>query len=492
MPNARDLLRTLTTAAPLAALFALTTTPAAAQRVPVPRPVGQSAPAASTAPGSIRGVVFDSLSMQPLAKAFVFLLGGTQTAVTDDNGHFTLADVPPGDQTVSISSPALDSLGLSSLGGTARVIAGEVTQLNVASPSFVKVWKSLCGFSDRVGNDSGIVWGTVRDAATDTRLAGSAVAFNWYNLQLGSDKRLSFGEITRATRTDSTGAYYACGLPTEITISSEAAGTRSASGAVEYAIGARRLHRVDLLVSTDMVGAKGAAPRSARDTAAMLRPHGTATLRGNVHDATGKPVAGAMVTLASVDTAVRTSATGEFTMTSLPAGTQGLQVRQIGFGPAMSLVELRPGQTTEAAVELPSARTLATFNVRANSVTASDRSGFDSRRRSGFGYALENKDFANRPDMTSVLREMPSVTVTRGTNGTTSVTLPGRQGGQCSAVIYVDGSRSDTDAINSLDPATVRAVEVYPRETMIPAEFASFARCGVIAFWTRFAKWGTP
>jgi hypothetical protein len=473
---------TLATFAALTLLFVPHT--AVAQR-PTPKTIDVKSPV-----GAIRGVVFDSMTMAPVAKAFVFVPGGTQTAQTDDNGRYTLADVPTGDQSVSISAAAFDSVGLSSIGGTTRVVAGQVSVLNVSTPPFAKIWKSMCSFSSRVGNDSGIVWGTVRDASNDRRLAGAATAFNWYNLTVDKAKHLAFAEVSRTVKTDSTGTYYACGLPTDIAIASEAAGTRSASGTVEYSIGARRLHRVDLLVSTDMVAPPSLTTRSKAELAVLNRPHGTSSLHGTVRDVTGKIVPGALVTLASVDTSVRTGTAGEFTLTSLPAGTHVLQVRQVGLAPATMLVDLLPQQTTEAAVEMPSARTLATFNVRADAVTALDRSGFEARRRSGFGYALENKDFANRTDITTVLREMPSVTVTKQ-RGSTSITLPGRMGGQCSAVIYIDGARADAEQLNSLDPPTVRAVEVYPREINVPAQFASFARCGVILVWTKFSKWGS-
>lgn len=56
-------------------------------------------------------------------------------------------------------------------------------------------------------------------------------------------------------------------------------------------------------------------------TVAEMTARGTARLCGHVVDSRGKDVVGATVTLASLDTSVKTNAVGEFTMLNLPAGS---------------------------------------------------------------------------------------------------------------------------------------------------------------------------
>ena len=442
-------------------------------------------------PGSIKGEVFDSLTMRPVAKAFVFVPGTPLSAQADDNGRFTLIDVPVGTHFVAFSSPALDSLGLSSLGTNVDVRTGESARAVLATPSFRVMWKSLCAWSERLGPDSGIVWGTVRDADSDTRLSNAAAAFNWYDLRLNAQRRPVFSAISKTVRTDSTGTFYACGLPEKIKITTEAAGSHSASGTLEYTIGTSRLHRMDLLVSTDMVFKPGAVAKTAADSLA-LRARGKSSVHGFVRDANGKALPSTMVTIATTDSSVRTNAEGEFTISGLPSGTHMLQARQVGYSPASVNIDLKSGQTTETSIAMPAARTLATVNVRADAETGGrDRVAFEERRRSGFGYSMLLKDMENKSSVASVLREMPSVTV-EITKGVPSVQLPGRLGAKCAANLWIDGVRASPEEIAAYRPEDFRAVEVYPREFSVPAQYAANlagAGCGAVLFWSRFSKW---
>jgi hypothetical protein len=204
----------------------------------------------------------------------------------------------------------------------------------------------------------------------------------------------------------------------------------------------------------------------------------------------GKTLANALVTVASTDSSVRTNANGEFSFSGLPAGTHMLQVRQVGFSPAAVNVDLRAGRTTETSIEMPSAKTLATFNVRANLEAGADRLGFEDRKRAGFGYSMLLKDMENRPDVASVLREMPSVSVTIQ-RGVPNISLPGRLGGTCAANLWLDGTKAIPEQIASYRPEDFRAVEVFPREISVPAQYInpSGSGCGAVLFWTKFAKW---
>lgn len=431
----------------------------------------------------VRGVVFDSLTMSPVANATVWLPGGTQTTNADDKGRFELDNVPRGRQFLAFSNPSLDSLGLGTL-GTQVEVTGDGLPVRLTTPSFRSVWSLLCtNVVQASSGDSGIVWGTVRDANSYTRLNGATAGFSWYDLRVGADKRVAFRELTHDTKTDSTGNYYACGLPSEIKISSEATGTRSASGSVEYVIGERRLYRVDLLVSTDMVLQRSLASASGSDSAQALRATGTSTLRGTLRDRKGKPVADAMVSVASVDSVTRSNSAGEFTFTRLPAGSHAVQARMLGFAPASSLVDLRPDQTTTLSLEMSDARTLAAVNVRAERVSGTDKLGFEARQRTGFGYTLTEKDIGNRNDVMSALLGMPRITPIRQP-GQVIIGIQTPIQGVCVPLTYLDGTRIEPDQITQYNPKDFRAIELYNSKFSVPLGFDS-GDCGAVLFWSK-------
>ncbi len=60
--------------------------------------------------GSVRGFVYDQESGEPVIFTTVYLKGTQLGAATDVNGFFTITDVPPGAQTIMITSIGYDSL----------------------------------------------------------------------------------------------------------------------------------------------------------------------------------------------------------------------------------------------------------------------------------------------------------------------------------------------------------------------------------------------
>lgn len=440
---------------------------------------GPAGPATTT----VKGTVYDSLTMSPSAKATVWLSGGTQTAVTDENGRFELESVPIGKHFLAFSSVALDSLGLEPL-GTQVEIDDRGKAVRLATPSFATIWKSLCAnVTVASAADSGIVWGTIRDAASDSRLHGAAAHFTWYDAHATQDnKGLSFNELNHRVTTDSTGNYYACGLPSDIKISSQATGTRSASGDVEFLIGERRVSRIDLLVSSDMVLQATAGQILAADSTIAMTPKGTAILKGRVIDAKGKPANNATITAANADSVVRTNADGEFVFLNLPAGSQSVQARMIGYSATAALVELRPAQTTSVELRLPDAQTLATVNVRSERTLGTDQVRFNERKRLEFGMTRTAKDFVGRFDVISMVRDFPRVVTSPLRGGIIQLDHP--MHGRCTPATYLDGIKVDQEEITMRRPSHFAAVEVYNSPLKIPLGFDGNG-CGTLLFWTK-------
>jgi outer membrane cobalamin receptor len=102
------------------------------------------------------------------------------------------------------------------------------------------------------------------------------------------------------------------------------------------------------------------------------------TIRGNVRDVQGRPVAGAAVTLRSQTTQwmrdVKTDANGAFALAAVPLGSYTLEVRAAGLAPAARSVVLNSGAVLDLPVELPVATVSEEVHVTAAAVSVDPRS----------------------------------------------------------------------------------------------------------------------
>ena len=85
---------------------------------------------------------------------------------------------------------------------------------------------------------------------------------------------------------------------------------------------------------------------------ARVAARGTARVIGRVTNKAGAPVAGARVGLTGGSASTRTRANGEFVLDSLPAGTQALEVRQLGYAPTEVPVELSSRAPAQVTVQM--------------------------------------------------------------------------------------------------------------------------------------------
>ena len=438
--------------------------------------------------GSVRGTIFDSLARRPLEGAVVFVSGTSRIATTDQNGRFDIDSVPAGRRAVTYSSPALDSLGLFALGKDIDVAPGGRVDLALGTPSFTTVWRTLCPTA-RASRDSGIVYGTVADAANDTRLAGARVVFSWWDIAKQGNN-VSIERPVLVARSDSVGNYYACGLPADMNVTVEVDAAPLSSGNMETMLPASRVARRDLLASAEMYVADSIRRRSGDvlDDGLGVRRRGSATLRGEVRDAKGAPVPDAAITLPSADTTVRTDADGRFVVGGLPGGTQLVRARKLGNGPLTETVALQPAKETSVLLSLPPANVLAAVNVRADRANRT-LAQFDERKlRGGFGYFVGEAELRNKVDMQSALSGLPALRVTNSRGVVTLLIERGMR--TCAPLLFLNGTRSIPEEITMYRPEELYGIEIYTNPSTVPAQYlgTSTAPCGAVLVWTKDAR----
>lgn len=422
--------------------------------------------------GAIRGVVYDSLLRAPLGSAEVWLRGTERREFTDRDGRFAFDSVPIGRQVIAVSHAGLDSAGLFTLALPLTVAAGETARITIATQSLATLWRRRCGVELGASADSGLVFGVIQDATTGAHLAGAALIARWVRLAKLDNVNVQVNDRDVRVRTDSLGAYYACGVATDMTLLVRAYAGRDSTGPIDVRFGPRRVARQDLTVALD-------------------RPP-TATVRGSVKTNDGKPLLGARATVR--DGGSTSLAAGVFTLTDLPAGTQWISIQAIGRQAAEMAVDLRSGDTTNLAFTLePLPVTLDPVRV-----TTAPRTGklaeFDERRRSGTGYTRTAADLQGIRTMRAVFTGAPSVRVerSRGGVGDFQVLLeaPGLSGqGWCVASLYIDGFRANYDQLSAYQPTDLIGIEIYQRVSTAPVQYQQVASgCGVVLVWTKYVE----
>jgi Carboxypeptidase regulatory-like domain len=461
---------TLLTAALLVALA-----PAARSQIP-PR-----ASPDTSAVGSVRGEVYDSLARAALVGSTVRVQGTSLSATTDGGGRFRLEGVPAGRRVLVVDHPALDSIGLSGLLRSVDVAAESTTTVAVATPSLRTVAAAACPGRPLASlRDSGIVFGAVRDAELGMRLAHAQVTASWLEIRRGPG-------ALRVTRravdvlTDSVGNYYACGVPRGAPLVVQAAAGPHRSGELDLEVGLRRVLRHDLTVSRQVWG-------EVVDSVGVVATRGGATLVGTVRNEAGLPLE---AVLASVPGAAAgdalTDAAGRFALSGLPSGSQMLYVRRVGYRFSTIPVDLRNRDTTVVSIELQMFSMLDTLRVTATRWVRTEIDELERRMRlAGPGRVMREEELRAIGSIGTLFYNFPSLDVRTRVGG---ISLQMRQGaGSCAPDVWIDGWRSDLEVLQAYRPADLVALEVY-HDMEVPMRYlGAFRSCGVILAWTRYLQ----
>lgn len=450
-------------------------------------PAGAPAPAAPLPSnlGSVRGVVYDSLVHAPLEGAHVWIVGSRGVGTeTDAGGRFRIDSVPPGRAVIAFEHPDLDSAGLSNNARRIEVLAGRPMTIALEVPSLATMFRAACGVGGEVhsARDSGLVFGSVEDVGTRARLAGARVTVSWVAARIGSSQGVEVSRPGVTVTTDSVGNYYACGIPRDYVVVMSAQAGRYTSGATEVLLGERGIARRDVGVSRDSMAA-------AVDTADGTRG-GRATIIGQVLDEHGNPRPGVRATVDDAAGQAYSDESGRFVLRNLPAGSQTVMARIIGYSAARLPIMLRNGDTARVTMHVKALSVLDTIRVTAPSA----RGGFDlgeleHRLRTGNAFVLRGEDVRRRPSMRSVFQTLPSILIEG--RSTFNFTMRTYVAGKYWPVsLYVDGVATGTEAVQSYRPDQIIAVEWYPRGASAPLRYQSLAHpdAGVMLVWTRFIR----
>ena len=425
----------------------------------------------------VRGEAFDSLRNKPLDGASVSILGAGRTATADSRGRFVFDTVAPGVYTIVAYHAALDSAGLSGL--TAKVNVGEkMADVHLAVPSFATLWRVACG-DGRAPADSGLVYGTVRDALSKKPLSGAQVEVAWIDFTIDTARQIHQKRWHRSTRTDASGNYGVCGVPMSVVPEIHASSNEESSGVIDLFDGSR-VRRRDLTVGANNAGSAS----------------GRGTIAGVLTDASGAPYRNARIRVEDLPE-TRSGSDGTFLVRDVPSGTRQVDIRSVGMAPFVTAVDVVPNDTAMLTAQLHKITLLDVVRVTGTMTQQRRISALEERKRAGWGYFQDSTSFGMFQSMSGVFNSFPSLQLEPVNHSTQFVlTLP-QTVRRCVANLWIDGVHQYTGGsdpavgygiLNDLHPDQIAAVEVYPRGATVPLEFATMnSSCGAVVIWTKWA-----
>ena len=454
--------------------------------------------AQATGFASLTGSVIDSVhGVIPLVGATVKVGTTNRQAVTDANGRFQIDSIPPGAHSLTLVHPLLDTLNVLIATRPVPMQAGTPLAVELAVPSATRVIEIHCAPAWRARGPSALV-GRVLDADNDTPLVGAKVSLVWNQLSLTTLKK---EPVVRQATVAADGSYKICGLPAGIdgNVQAEFTGRKTAEvrvvmdEATPLGFQSLRIGTVVAVVPADTTpAAPGSPARAATADSGPPKLKGPARLTGRVINAAGAPIANARVDVQGTGNATLTRQDGSFGFGELPSGTQALVVRQLGFEPVETAVELSGRAPKNVTVTMAKpARVLDPVAVTATKAAVAEQVGFDRRKKIGFGYFMDTKAIDERQAtrVTDLFRSVPSLRVVPAGMDYVVESARDAQGG---CVRYVvDGSPYQSmfpgDVDRLIPPHDLAAVEVYTGSNT-PAEFqgAGSSSCTTIVMWSKF------
>jgi Carboxypeptidase regulatory-like domain len=452
--------------------------------------------------GRLEGTVKEAVHSRPVKGSSIMLARLDPEplvsfgAKPDERGRYRLDSLPAGRYMIQLTHEMLDSLDLAMPTDEVNIVAGQTARAQFSLPTSIALRNAVCrGLTLATG--TGAVAGRVANADTDLPLANADVAISWTEMSVDRKTlRSSIEEHTGWVRTGPRGEYRICNVPVGSWLLIQLQYAGRASNVVRVSVSEDEgviMRNLSLSVDAsptlgklDSIGA--VAPDPAADTArddpsSALRLVGTATVTGTVRGAGGRPVSGVELRVVNARSTTRTDDQGRYTLGGLPAGTQLLLVRRIGFLIGDVAVELRPGRMIIQDVQLQRVVSLDSMRVIAQRARYAE---FEENRRSNpFGRFLTLDQIEQRHalEVGQLLEHLAGFSV-RGSGPEAVVYSNSARASRTNcteANVVIDGS--DHGHINYVPPREVAAIEAYAEPAGAPGQYR--AECGLIVIWTK-------
>ena len=450
--------------------------------------------------GSLHGTLRERVGTRSVRSAYVSLVRAesesspTINARPDDQGQYHLDSLQPGRYLVQVSSPTLDSLELSLPPQRVEIAAGKASRFDFTLPSGTTLRDAVCQ-GVRLAEGKVVVAGRALNADTDKPLPGAEVVVAWIHNYIDKTTLTSVTQKRQASvKTGPAGEYRMCGVPSGATLSLQLQHEGRAGTIIRVAVTDDEGAVVrDLSLSPTSSPTQAALDSVSRvlsidgrdSTREELKLLGTASLTGAVRSLTGEAVADAEVRVRDARSTAVTDSAGRFTLTALPAGTQLMVVRKLGYPIAEIAVELRAGRSTSRDVLLRRNVVLDSVHVVA---TPTENTEFErNRRMHAFGQFLGAKEIDKMmaSETADLFINVLGFTVFgKGSQARIVSNAALARHPECrEAAIEVNGSPGWT--LNNFAPSQIGGIEAYSDETFVPARFEGNSKCGVIVIWLR-------
>lgn len=445
----------------------------------------QATPAPASARFSaLKGMVIDSLHESPLINATVLIDGTERVAFTDKDGRYLVDSIQPGKHRVTVMHPLLDTLGITMRTPEYNFVAGQVHELDVPIPGAEFIAKRVCTAAQQ-NLGPAVILGFVKDPDTHAPVVNAKVELVYDQADIIGRK----SPRVRSGMTDSSGAYKICGLPKDM------------SGKVQVFRNGISSGEVPMEIENGFVGLRGFSIVSQHQAVVEVKgdsgkvrkvAKGSAKVTGRVLDKKGQPLRDARVTIQGGGAPVLTNANGQFTLDSLPSGTQALEVRKLGYSVAEVPVELSVNAPANATVTMTDAvPMLETMRVEAAADRALSDLGYTGRKQTGMGYFMDGKMINNAAiSFSDVMRVAPGLKVMPAGNGRDYVIVDSRNAQGGCVTFWVDGiewqQMTPGDIDSYVRPDEVVAVEVY-HGSGTPPQFQKNGQtsCASVVVWTQ-------
>jgi hypothetical protein len=436
----------------------------------------------SRPPLMLNGTVADSATGRDLADVTVGLIGTQSMTKTDARGRFTLTGVLPGEYSLGVRTPGLDSLGTVNESSVSITDGKEAIRVRV--PSSTQVVNAICGTGrDRVGIP-GIVTGLLGMADGSAPPSDTKVTIEW------TDRATSTAR-SAALDPGPQGDFKLCGVPVGTQVTLRAATGSMRAEPVTFVLPAERpVESVRMVLDV-------AAPAVASLSGSVVIDSGSA------------PIEAAEAIFPELGRTAMTNAQGVFRLTDIPPGTHQFIVRKPGFGPMQTSLTLAPHEVAQRRVVLSRAQSLPEVKVL---TTPARLAEFEANRKLGAGIFYTREWLATQEGNTlsAVMLQTPGVWLWNAQDGTRRASVasnrkcirvwaPMGTGGYytcapCFAEVWLDANRVSRPGspfdINTVPVSEIEAIEYYRGASEAPARYKTFdgGSCGIVVIHTRMSR----